>query len=73
MDYTTITLSLKTKKALEKLKGERTWDEFLLEMAAEYRKARAERAREYIRKYAVTEEEEAAILSGIEEDRELWK
>ncbi len=73
LEYTTITVSRETKRMLERLKGEKTWDEFLLEMAFEYRKVKAEKAREYVKKYVITDDEVDVILGGVEEDRKLWK
>ncbi len=47
---TTITVSRKTKELLAKLKGEETWDEFLLKLAEIYRRERAKKALEKLRK-----------------------
>lgn len=46
----TITVSKRTKEILVRLKGNRTWDNFLLELAEEYRRKRAEEALERLRK-----------------------
>ena len=42
---TTITISRETKEILEMLKGSKTWDEFLREVAKELVKKRREEAR----------------------------
>lgn len=42
---TTITVSIETKKLLEKIKGDRTWDAFLRELALEILESRRERVR----------------------------
>ncbi|MEM0464303.1 MAG: hypothetical protein QXP31_08365 [Pyrobaculum sp.] len=42
---TTITISRETKEILEVLKGSKTWDEFLREVAQELVKRRREEAR----------------------------
>lgn len=42
---TTITISRETKEILEMLKGNKTWDEFLREVAEELVKKRREEAR----------------------------
>mgnify|MGYP000380218453 CR=1 FL=1 len=49
---TTITVSRETKRLLDSLRRGRTWDEFLRELALEYRKARARRALDELRKTA---------------------
>ncbi len=46
---TTITISRRTKEILARLKGDRTWDSFLLGLAEEYRRRRAEEALEQLR------------------------
>lgn len=52
---TTITISKSTKEILENLKGRRSWDAFLKELAREYMKSRRERIREELRKLFVEE------------------
>ncbi len=47
---TAITLSRRTKELLARLKGEETWDEFLLKLAEMYRRERTRRALEELRK-----------------------
>ncbi len=47
---TTITISKRVKEILTKLKGNRTWDSFLLELAEEYRRRRAEEALKRLRR-----------------------
>ncbi len=46
---TTITVSKKTKDLLARLKGNRTWDEFLMELAQKYRRERAQQALKQLR------------------------
>ncbi len=47
---TTITISRRTKDLLARLKGDKTWDEFLLELARDYRRIKAQEALEQLRK-----------------------
>ena len=49
---TTITVSRETKRLLDSLRRGRTWDEFLRELALEYRKAKARKALDELRKTA---------------------
>ena len=46
----TITVSRETKKLLDSLRRGRTWDEFLRELALEYKEARARRALDELRR-----------------------
>ncbi len=46
---TTITISEETKELLAKLKGDKTWDELLLELAENYRREKARKALEELR------------------------
>jgi predicted CopG family antitoxin len=47
---TTITVSEETKELLARLKGEKTWDELLLELVENYRREKVKRALEELRK-----------------------
>ncbi len=47
---TTITISRRTKDLLARLKGDKTWDEFLMELAQNYRKMKVQKALEQLRK-----------------------
>lgn len=47
---TTITVSRETKELLAKLKGDKTWDKFLFELAENYRRERTKKALEELRK-----------------------
>jgi predicted CopG family antitoxin len=47
---TTITVSKETKELLAKLKGDKTWDKFLFELVENYRRERAKKALEELRK-----------------------
>jgi len=58
---TTITISRRTKAALEALKGSATWDEFLLELAAEVQEARRERNRGRLAELLELEFEEVRV------------
>ena len=49
---TTITVSRETKRLLDLLRRGRTWDEFLRELALEYRKVRVKRVLDELRKTA---------------------
>jgi len=49
---TTITVSRETKRLLDLLRKGRTWDEFLRELALEYRKVRVKRVLDELRKTA---------------------
>ena len=46
---TTITITEETKRMLASLKGRKTWDEFLTELAEVYRRERVERALKELR------------------------
>jgi len=53
---TTITLSKETKEMLQKLKGNKTWDEFLLELALKEQRTRMEKALKKLREIPWVEE-----------------
>ncbi len=49
MSVTTIPISRETKKALETIKGDRTWDELIMELLRSYMRGRAQNALEELR------------------------
>ena len=49
---TTITISKETKKLLSKLKGNKTWDDFLRELALKYKSERDKKILEKLRESA---------------------
>lgn len=57
---TTITISKETKKLLEMLKGNKTWEEFLREVAEELTKRKREVARKALAQLLDTEDLERA-------------
>ncbi|RLE91970.1 MAG: hypothetical protein DRN04_11525 [Thermoprotei archaeon] len=62
MNYrTTITISVKTKQALESLKGDKSWDEFLLELVAEVQRVRREKNREKLAELLEAEFDEVKV------------
>ncbi len=74
MKLTSITISVKTKKILEKLKGDASWDTFLRNLAREYeRMIRTKLAREYLKKRPMSDDEAEAILRFVEEGRRSWR
>ena len=73
MGMTTITISLQTKKLLERLKGDKSWDEFLRNLVLEYeRMIRVKYAKEYLKKRPMSEEEAKEILRFVEESEKSW-
>jgi len=58
---TTITISVKTKQALESLKGDKSWDEFLLELVAEVQRVRREKNREKLAELLEAEFDEVKV------------
>ncbi len=60
---TTITISRETKALLEALKGDKTWDEFLREIAEEIMRKRREEARRELARLLEAEEVEKAKWS----------
>ena len=54
---TTITLSRETKEMLQRLKGNKTWDEFLLELALKEQRTRMEKALKKLREIPWVEED----------------
>jgi len=58
---TTIPVSRRTKRELEKLKGSRSWDEFLLDLVSEYRRKRMEEARRELNELLELEYEEVRV------------
>jgi len=58
---TTITISKETKLALEALKGDESWDEFLLRIIAEVQRIRREKNRERLSELLEAEFEEVRV------------
>jgi len=58
---TTITVSFETKKLLEKIKGDRTWDAFLRELALEILESRRERVRRELNELLELEYEDVRV------------
>jgi len=58
---TTITVSIETKKLLEKIKGDRTWDAFLRELALEILESRRERVRRELNELLELEYEDVRV------------
>ena len=58
---TTITVSVETKKLLEKIKGDRTWDAFLRELALEILESRRERVRRELNELLELEYEDVRV------------
>jgi len=58
---TTITISAKTKQALEALKGDESWDEFLLRLVAEFQRMTRERNRRRLAELLEAEFEEVRV------------
>lgn len=61
MMSTTIPVSRRTKRELEKLKGSRSWDEFLLDLISEYRRSRMEAARRELNELLELEYEDVRV------------
>ncbi len=61
MMSTTIPVSRRTKRELEKLKGSRSWDEFLLDLVSEYRRKRREAARRELNELLELEYEDVRV------------
>ena len=61
MMSTTIPVSRRTKRELEKLKGSRSWDEFLLDLVSEYRRGRMEAARRELNELLELEYEDVRV------------
>jgi len=74
MSVTTITINVKTKQMLEKLKGRKSWDKFLRELAMEYERIRRIKyAEKYLEERPMSDEEAQKILEFVEESRESWR
>jgi len=58
---TTITVSVETKELLRRLKGERSWDQFLRELALRELKRRREEVRRRLNELLELEYEEVRI------------
>lgn len=58
---TTITISVRTKQVLEALKGDESWDEFLLRLAAEFQRIAREKNRKRLAELLEAEFEEVRV------------
>ncbi|HDH07324.1 MAG TPA: hypothetical protein ENF87_03030 [Thermoproteales archaeon] len=58
---TTITISTKTKRLLEDLKGDESWDTFLFKLAVEFQRLKRERNRRELSKLLEKEFEEVRV------------
>ncbi len=54
-------MSVETKKLLEKVKGDRTWDAFLRELALSILESRRERVRKRLNEFLEAEFEEVRV------------
>lgn len=61
---TTITISVKTKQVLESLKGNRSWDEFLLELVAEVQRIKREKNKRKLSELLKAEFSEVKVKNG---------
>lgn len=69
--YTTISVPIEVKKALEKAKGKDEWGEFLLNLYAEVKRLKSKKAFKQLTT-TLTEEELKAILESSKEFRERF-
>ncbi|MDK2464434.1 MAG: antitoxin VapB family protein [Candidatus Korarchaeota archaeon] len=66
MGVTTISVRPETKRLLASLKGDKSWDEFLLELAEELRRRRLEEALKKLRQIPMDAEyEEVRLRLGL--------
>jgi len=63
---TTITISTRTKRILESLKGDESWDEFLFRLVAEFQRMTRERNRRRLAELLEAEFEEVRVRNGRE-------
>jgi len=72
MSKTTITIRSRTKKLLEKLKGDKSWDEFLLEVY--YLLTRREKIEALSKLREIVSDEDLEFLErNLEEVKVKWK
>lgn len=73
MNKTTISISSAVKEKLERMRGEKTWNEFLLELVEKVeRKRRKKSARTFLERYKLNEEEAEKLKELIRKRREKW-
>jgi len=70
--YATISVPTKVKAQLEKIKGEKEWGEFLMEMCTERQRLKGKKAFEELR-ILLTKEDREAIRESSREFRENFK
>jgi hypothetical protein len=70
--YATISVPIEVKKRLEKVKGEKEWGEFLLEMCIEGQRLKGKKAFEELRQL-LSKEDLKAIRESSKEFRENFK
>ena len=70
--YATISVPTKVKAQLEKIKGEKEWGEFLMEMCTERQRLKGKKAFEELRSL-LTKEDREAIRKSSGEFRENFK
>ena len=70
--YSTISVPTKVKEQLEKIKGEKEWGEFLMEMCTERQRLKGKKAFEELR-ILLTKEDREAIRESSREFRENFK
>ena len=70
--YATISVPVEVKKSLEKVKGEKEWGEFLLEMCAEGQSLKGKKAFEELKRL-LSKEDLKAIRESSKEFRENFK
>lgn len=73
MENTTISVSKHVKKKLERLRGDKTWNEFLLELMEKVdRERKKESARKFVERYKLNDEEAAKLKELTQKRREEW-
>jgi hypothetical protein len=70
--YATISVPTKVKTELEKIKGDKEWGEFLMEMCTERQRLKGKKAFEELR-VLLTKEDREAIRKSSREFRENFK
>ncbi len=74
MDKTTISISKTVKEKLEHLRGEKTWNEFLLELVEKVdRERRKNSARKFLEQFKLTKKEAEKIKELTRNGRKQWK
>jgi len=74
MKYTTITVSKRVKERLNKLRGDASWDEFFSKIVERLEKEKRVRAaKEFLKKYKLSEKEAEKLIKLVEEGRGNWR